>query len=796
MNFDTSVALFQHLLAIDEQSMSNNLSKLINKEHPFYDEVAELISAHEQNQKQTSFNELIGKQAEQLVEDSKVHQLVNSQVGVYQLVKKLGQGGMGAVYLGKRNDGQIEQTVAIKFLYPSIAALAGSNFLLNEAQHLANLKHSNIAKIQTVGITNQGLSYMVMEYIEGEPIDQYCDNHKLQLTERLILFQKVCQAVREAHQNMIIHADLKPSNILVDTQGEPKLLDFGIARQLNKPFEKHSNHSVGANLKAASGDFASPEQKAGTPLSAASDIFSAGKILERMINPPEKPKSLIAIWCKQTVNMCLQQQPSKRLSSFDVVIKGIENILNYYPPNWVKCSYLDKINAFVVRNTFFSISLFLFLLISCAFLSALITQNQQLDKQNKTNEKVITFLTSLFANNKDGDEIDVFNLLETGKPTPLNSQLLTEKGKQGPFIPFVFTNHSVKINELIKLKVVAQSVSNQPYTYTIKGLGSISSSGKLEVMFNKAGLQQVSIIAHSNSNTFRLDLNFIVRDDHKSPILFTDVAPTDQDFGDIHYLALKGILIGRPTETRSARLFQPEQYVKQAEALKIIMLAAHQRNILKLKPSHSNYPNLMIANAKGGIEDFSWASTFLDAAINLKIVEAPRMFSPKQLTSRIWLANVLVKTLKLINPKLLLSAELRFVDKGNFNSQHQHDTAATAAFYNLLGQLDSAFLPQTPMTRREVAVIAAKILQLPVVNEITEQQKSLLLRNKGLAYSGQLPNLQTPAYRRIGNDIIALDSDAPSRTKIEFTTTLDKQMVVVMSNQDGKVKNSFSIPID
>jgi serine/threonine protein kinase len=332
MTFANPLTLFLHILAIDEENMLKNLPTFIDQNHGFYAEVLALISAHTENKKQTSFGALIGQQAELLVEDNTIHNLVGKQAGLYKLSTKLGQGGMGAVYLGARNDGQLEQKVAIKFVYPSIVALAGEDFLQAEAQHLANVDHANIAKILTVGTTDQHLPYMVMEYVDGLPIDQYCEKHQLNTIARLKLFQKVCHAVHAAHQNMIIHADIKPSNILVDKQGNPKLMDFGIARTIKTANEQHQK----SGLSAASREFASPEQLAQDTLTTSCDIYAVGKTLAHSICHPNN--ELMALQSKaiahnaadryQTIlelnddiNAYLETRPVKAHTAFLYVFK-------------------------------------------------------------------------------------------------------------------------------------------------------------------------------------------------------------------------------------------------------------------------------------------------------------------------------------------------------------------------------------------------------------------------------------------------------------------------------------------
>lgn len=408
MNFETPLALFQHLLGLDEQSMAENLPALIDDNHEFYEDVIALITAHQENQKQTSFNVLISKQAEQLVEDNEIHELVGRQIGVYKLVKKLGQGGMGAVYLGERNDGQLEQKVAIKFVYPSIAALTGDNFLHKEAQHLANLEHANIAKIFTVDTNEENLPYMVMEYVDGTPIDDYCESNNLNLNERLKLFQKVCDAVNTAHQNMLIHADIKPSNILVDNQGEPKLMDFGIARRLKLVINEDEKNSY---LKAMSRKYASPEQIDGKHINTTSDIFSLGKLLLSLTE-----QGYIDCELHSIANKASLAENNERYQSAIELATKIELYRNGYAiPEYSK-GLLYRFKKLLKRNQLVSSLLVVIGLIITSSAYSSYHKNQELIEQLEISQNVTNFMTNLFelSNIDQNSAYSVNELLEKG----------------------------------------------------------------------------------------------------------------------------------------------------------------------------------------------------------------------------------------------------------------------------------------------------------------------------------------------------------------------------------------------
>lgn len=208
--------------------------------------------------------------------------LINQTIGNYKIVGELGRGGMGAVYLGERIDGKFEQNVAVKLLKRELNTADIRRRFARERQILAALAHPNIARLLDAGTTEDGLPYLVMEYVEGVPIDEFCDIQNLDLNERLELFRTVCEAVAFAHRNLIVHRDLKPSNILVNKDGAPKLLDFGISKLLTPEFEAESAHTV-TKLGAMTPEYASPEQLRGESVTTATDVYSLGAILYELL---------------------------------------------------------------------------------------------------------------------------------------------------------------------------------------------------------------------------------------------------------------------------------------------------------------------------------------------------------------------------------------------------------------------------------------------------------------------------------------------------------------------------------
>lgn len=200
----------------------------------------------------------------------------------YTLVRQLGEGGMGVVYLAERVEGDFRQTVALKLLN---TAMLGNHAIVSrflfERQLLARLNHPNIAHLVDAGALGDGRPFLAMEYVDGTRIDEYCDARSLSVTQRLQLFMKVCGALQYAHEQLVIHRDIKPANILVTAEGEPKLLDFGIARQLASPSAELTSTMAGQRIMTLA--YASPEQIEGQALSTATDVYSLGVVLYELL---------------------------------------------------------------------------------------------------------------------------------------------------------------------------------------------------------------------------------------------------------------------------------------------------------------------------------------------------------------------------------------------------------------------------------------------------------------------------------------------------------------------------------
>ncbi len=206
---------------------------------------------------------------------------LEKQFGIYRIVRKIGEGGMGAVYLAERTD--LKQRVALKIIRHGADSEAILRRFRREQEILAALEHPNIARLLDVGVSPEGVPYLAMEFVEGVDLTEFCDRENLSLNERLRLFRRICEAVAYAHSRLVVHRDLKPSNIIVNEKGEPKLLDFGISKLLDETEPETDAKGTVTSMGMLTPNYASPEQFRGETVSTATDVYSLGVILFEML---------------------------------------------------------------------------------------------------------------------------------------------------------------------------------------------------------------------------------------------------------------------------------------------------------------------------------------------------------------------------------------------------------------------------------------------------------------------------------------------------------------------------------
>jgi eukaryotic-like serine/threonine-protein kinase len=232
------------------------------------------------------------------------------RIGPYRLLKEIGKGGMGAVYLAVRDDDEYRKEVAVKLIKRGMDTEDVIRRFRHERQILASLDHPHIARLLDGGTSEDGLPYFVMEHIAGEPIDRYCDRHSLSIAARLRLFRDVCAAVHYAHQRLVVHRDLKPSNILVTPDGTPKLLDFGIARVLDPEAAAEFSELTRPGDRVMTPEYASPEQVRAEAVTTASDVYTLGVILYELLSG-RRPYRLKRRTLDEYLRVICEQEPER-----------------------------------------------------------------------------------------------------------------------------------------------------------------------------------------------------------------------------------------------------------------------------------------------------------------------------------------------------------------------------------------------------------------------------------------------------------------------------------------------------
>lgn len=269
--------VLQSALELDSQARQTFLDSECAGQVSVRREVESLLQSDEQDQ--AFLEEPAVIDAADVVASTSSAAWVGRRLGPYQLLEKIGEGGMGDVYRAVRADGMYDKQTAIKLIHSGLSTDFFLSRFKNERQILATLEHPNIARLLDGGVTENGMPYVVLEFVEGVPIDEYCARRDLSITDRLKLFRTVCSAVQYAHRNLVVHRDLKPGNILVTEDGIPKLLDFGIAKILNPQQEQTEEDRTLTVMRVMTPDFASPEQVRGDPITTSSDVYSLGVIL-------------------------------------------------------------------------------------------------------------------------------------------------------------------------------------------------------------------------------------------------------------------------------------------------------------------------------------------------------------------------------------------------------------------------------------------------------------------------------------------------------------------------------------
>ena len=393
------------------------------------------------------------------------------RVGAWRVIREIGRGGMGTVYLAERADGAFEQRVALKLVKRGMDTDEVLRRFRHERQILASLEHPLIARLYDGGATADGRPYLVMEFVDGEPIDAYCDRHRLDIRARLGVFVRVCEAVQHAHRNLVVHRDLKPSNILVDGAGNPKLLDFGVAKLLADASDADSPDTRTGTRFVTPG-YAAPEQIRGEPVTTAVDVYALGVILYRLLTGhrpfsspssdptveriPTRPSATatsVEIASARSISPeklhrtlrgeldtillhALAHDPARRYGSAQEFSEDISRYMRGMPVRAQPDSRWYRTSKFVRRHRLgvATASLFVTALAGFAITVRIQQQNTAIERDKATRERdkaqqVVTFMTGMLADadpaQARGDTLDIFEVLGRAR-TRMDTALVSQ----------------------------------------------------------------------------------------------------------------------------------------------------------------------------------------------------------------------------------------------------------------------------------------------------------------------------------------------------------------------------------
>lgn len=431
-------SLYEHfcqLLELDSAQQHDYLRQF-SSEPELRTSLLQLINEHQQNQK-TLWKDLIFSRVSELTGDARLEQLVGCTVGKYRLLRILGQGGMGMVYLAERVDGLLSKQVAIKLLYPSVSAALGDGRAHQEVMLLSKLNHPNIVKVFDAGFTDEGWQYFVMEYIEGIAIDLYARQQQLSDKAVVRLFLQLAEAIAAAHALQIVHGDIKPANIMVTAEGQVKVLDFGIASQLFN--EQDDDTVIRHYLRAFSRDYAAPEQVEHGKASMSSDQYSLAivlsKLLELTLAQPLassirlKVKSAFLHWNSTQLHPVIKKaclpEPKERFSTVALFNAELWHYLGHIPLQHQ--GHLGwTVSKWVFRNPLLALFLLTF---SCTSV-ILAWQNNQIRQERLSAQQVAFHLSQMFRQTdptREGDSrITGKEILQRGYEAVVNDLQLSQ----------------------------------------------------------------------------------------------------------------------------------------------------------------------------------------------------------------------------------------------------------------------------------------------------------------------------------------------------------------------------------
>lgn len=338
------------------------------------------------------FDQLLGQVLQRESDGGATPDLTGTRLGPWRLDARIGEGGMGQVYLGQRADGLYEQRVAVKLLRGLTTEAARAQFA-RERRILATLSHPHIARLIDGGTTEDGRPWLAMEQVEGRRIDDWCREHALPAADRLALFDQVCAALMQAHAQLVVHCDIKPGNVFVGVDGRAMLLDFGIA-QLQGADESGSS--------SLTPRYASPEQRAGQPATAASDIYSLGRLLDELLEAAPDAAARRPEW-KAVVARATAGQPGERYASVEALRRELRLFAGHWPLEALQGRRAYVAGKFLRRRWPVVLASAAGLVLSVGFVWRLMHERDQAEaaraeavQQAATTAQVSDFIVSLF----------------------------------------------------------------------------------------------------------------------------------------------------------------------------------------------------------------------------------------------------------------------------------------------------------------------------------------------------------------------------------------------------------------
>ena len=445
-----------------------------------------------------------------------------TRIGAYRVLRELGRGGMGAVFLAARDDERYQQHVAIKLIKPGIADDLMRRRFRNEMQILAELNHPNIARLFDAGQTEDDLPYLVMEYVEGKPIDVYCESQQLSIEQRLRLFCTVCAAVQYAHQHLIIHRDIKPGNILVSRDGVPKLVDFGVAKLLDT---SRTSDVTATAMQFMTPQYASPEQVLGGSVTTATDVYSLGVVLYALLSgrlpyrlKTRLPHEITKAICEQEperpsaaeprkrlhhdldniVLMAMRKEPERRYATAEQLADDIRRHLDGLPVRARKDTFAYRAGKFVRRQ---KVAVTAALLIALTLIAGIITiawKNSVARAERARAERRFGEVRQL-ANSFVFEVHDSIEKLPGSTPA---RSLIVQRGLK--YLDSLAQDATGDRELQRELAAAYEKLGAVQYTPSVAHLGDLS--GAIESHRKAAALREALVAAEPNNANYRREL--------------------------------------------------------------------------------------------------------------------------------------------------------------------------------------------------------------------------------------------------------------------------------------------------